>query len=201
MQECIRIGTERYDKNRAGNVVDQHYAPKSGVDVSVQGVLGEYAMAKLIDGSMALLNDTSLNSFETDRGDVLLSDGDEKHPKIEIKSPVTHEPAKSFPIRVPLLHMQANQETVYCLVVIVRPTNSTVTAEYRRGKRPAESTCTYTADEEGIVAEFRGFVHAQHVFANHWLRPQTRAFWCEGPLTTWDEALLSRSISGNGASV
>lgn len=73
---CIRIGAERYYKDKQKGIREQRYVPKykkSAMDLDTFGVVGEFAMTKLLNQSTHLLNDTTPQGIRNDRGDLIIN--------------------------------------------------------------------------------------------------------------------------------
>ena len=86
LAECIRIGKERYMNNRRAKVREQKYTmKKSGIDLSVQGVIGEYGILEMFGLDKKTLQNTAPNSRYNDRGDMIY-----KKLKVDIKCPEGH---------------------------------------------------------------------------------------------------------------
>jgi hypothetical protein len=63
MAECIRIGTERNANNKREGKTNMNYSGRDDTAISVQGVIGELAFAKLLGGKADLNDTTCRNSF------------------------------------------------------------------------------------------------------------------------------------------
>lgn len=82
VEECIKIGMERNDRNKKAGIREQKYQKgRSGYDLSIQGVMGEWVAGQLfgVDNS-SLLYDTTPQGHRTDRGDLIIDDT-----KVDIK--------------------------------------------------------------------------------------------------------------------
>jgi hypothetical protein len=66
MRECVRIGRERNQRNRSEGRLNRRYAShRTDDDISVQGVIGELAFARLFDLSIDI-HDTTCRSARTE---------------------------------------------------------------------------------------------------------------------------------------
>jgi hypothetical protein len=84
--QCINIGRLRYQTNLAAKIPEQKYTNyKSGLDVCIQGVIGEMATLKMFQLPLDVLQDTSLNCRRRDRGDMFY-----KGLKVDVKTPEYH---------------------------------------------------------------------------------------------------------------
>lgn len=83
----INIGTKRYMTNRKFGVKEQSYnKTRPGIDLSIQGVLGEIAAGKIFNVNIEeQISDTTPQNYKNDRGDVIC-DGK----KIDVKTPQGH---------------------------------------------------------------------------------------------------------------
>ena len=73
---CARIANERDTRNRRAGVVDRKNSRRSGEAIALDGVLGEYAFARMMNRPTDHLNDTTPRCARTDRDqDLLLDDG------------------------------------------------------------------------------------------------------------------------------
>ena len=148
LEECIRIGKERYFNNRKANIKEQKYnTKKSGVDLSVQGVIGEYSILDLFGLDKKVLSNTQPNSRSRDRGDMHY-----KGLKVDIKCPERHycplqtrEESKQYP------------SDIYALCTLER-VSSTITKNF-----VSETECTYS-NEDQIQVIFQGCVLAMDLF-------------------------------------
>jgi hypothetical protein len=114
---CFDIGRKRYETNRSQGIKEQKYtAHKSGLDLSIQGVLGEFAVLKMFELPLDTLNNTSLNNRYNDRGDMIY-----KGFKVDVKCPEGHH----CPLQTRALNF-SNQikypTQIYCLCTLQRQT-------------------------------------------------------------------------------
>jgi hypothetical protein len=149
LQFCIRIGKERYFNNRKANIREQKYTTnKSGVDLSVQGVIGEYGMMELFGIEKALLHNTKPNSRSQDRGDMVY-----KGLKIDVKCPQGHY----CPLQTRAENLY-HQSDLYLLCTMERlQKTSASTAPI------VEEQCTYQ-ETEPIEVIFQGCIAASRLF-------------------------------------
>lgn len=108
LEECTRIGTARYETNRANNVKEQIYAKRDPLEISIQGVIVEMATSIMFKFAVCDIKNTRVNSVYTDRGDMLL-----EGKRIDIKGPYGHD--KPLMIRE---HSLKNPSDIYILSTI-----------------------------------------------------------------------------------
>ncbi|QBZ80955.1 hypothetical protein pclt_cds_357 [Pandoravirus celtis] len=143
MRECVRIGHERNRRNRdEGRASRRYTAHRTDDDISVQGVIGEWAFARLFDLSIDI-HDTSCRSAcsETRFDAIMTPEGW----TVDVKTTV----GRSAPMRVAGWKVP-NPPDVYALLVYVnydpvRPLDARIQAL--------------------PVIEFRGFASSATVFA------------------------------------
>lgn len=143
MRECVRIGHERNRRNRdEGRVSRRYTAHRTDDDISVQGVIGEWAFARLFDLSIDI-HDTTCRSARTEtRFDAVMTP---EGWTVDVKTTV----GRDAPMRVACWKLP-NPPDVYALLVYVnydpvRPLDARVRAL--------------------PVIEFRGFASSAAVFA------------------------------------
>nr|UMO78810.1 hypothetical protein [Pandoravirus belohorizontensis] len=142
-RECARIGHERNRRNRdEGRASRRYTAHRTDDDISVQGVIGELAFARLFDLSIDI-HDTTCRSARTEtRFDAVMTP---EGWTVDVKTTVGHD----APMRVACWKLP-NPPDVYALLVYVnydplRPLDARVRAL--------------------PVIEFRGFASSAAVFA------------------------------------
>lgn len=148
LEECICIGKERYFNNRKANIKEQKYnTKKSGVDLSVQGVIGEYSILDLFGLDKKVLSNTQPNSRSRDRGDMHY-----KGLKVDIKCPEHHycplqtrEESKQYP------------SDIYALCTLER------ISSHVKKNFVSETDCTYS-NEDRIEVVFQGCVLGMDLF-------------------------------------
>lgn len=118
---CIKIGRLRCSTNRKNSIFDAKYSQRDSEDLSIQGVFGEFAMAKLFNMPIEL-HDTHSRGVMTDHGkDGTLFNGW----KVDVKTTiyddadirVTTNKARNPPDCYALM-IQTNSEGKY---VLIRP--------------------------------------------------------------------------------
>jgi hypothetical protein len=144
MKFCIRIGCERFNNNQKANVRELKYTSyRSSVDISIQGVIAEYAFTKMHNLPLDLLHNTTPNSHARDRGDALL----EGKYSLDIKGPI----GLHCPLRVMYAHGKKNIPHVYALCCILRPDDK------ERREMSLRPNQVSFSQEENIQVHFMGF--------------------------------------------
>lgn len=167
LQFCIDIGKKRYETNRKAGVKEQKYTMhKSGVDLSVQGVIGEWGILELFGLPKDALLDTSPNSMWRDRGDMTYCGA-----KVDIKCPEGHHCG----LQARAVNAQS-PSAIYALCTMERvkgngpsSTTSTTTtttppADEKSGQQTdPECVCTFSSNDK-IEVIYRGCVAAKNLF-------------------------------------
>jgi hypothetical protein len=145
---CIKIGTERNTRNiKAGIIEQKTQIKKSGVDISIQGVIGEFCMMDLLRLDKSELNDTTPRSRKTDQGDFIFNGL-----KFDVKCA---EGGHHWPLKV----RSQNKEfpaNIYVLCTMIRLNKSFRTPE-------DVHICTYKPDEN-IELIYQGCVTSDQIF-------------------------------------
>nr|UDO47664.1 hypothetical protein [Pandoravirus massiliensis] len=143
MRECVRIGRERGERNRAEGRASRRFSlHRSDDDISVQGVVGELAFARLFDLSIDIHDTTCRSAHSETRFDaVMMPEGW----TVDVKTTV----ARDGPVRV-ACWKAPNPPDVYALLVHVN----------------YDPSCALDSPQSALpVMEFRGFASAATVFA------------------------------------
>lgn len=151
---CMRIGAERYHKDKAKGIREQRYVSqkkKSAMDLDVFGVVGEYAMTRLLNQSTQMLNDTTPQGIRQDRGDLII-DG----VKIDTKCSVGNH--VDMWVRENSLR---NPSHVYALLTYERVNPLKMPAEYQ------DDFCSLHENEDLIIT-FQGAACASDVFQSQY---------------------------------
>jgi hypothetical protein len=180
LKQCIQIGSQRHTNNRKSRVREQKYTKrKSGIDLSVQGVIGEYSILKLFGLPITPLFNTQPNSKKNDRGDMIY-----KKSKVDIKCPEGHH----CPLQT-RARDRAYPSDIYALCTLERPPNRRLFKD--------ENDCTYDADEN-IEVIFRGCVRASDLFRQeNFIKKWGDEFYVfpQERLITLEEASIPASIT------
>ena len=187
LAECIRIGKERYMNNRRAKVREQKYTmKKSGIDLSVQGVIGEYGILEMFGLDKKTLQNTAPNSRYNDRGDMIY-----KKLKVDIKCPEGHHcplqtrsESREFPSHIyalcTMFHDRkvnnnpkprlsestpklGGDSTPKPSDSTLKPSDSTLKLS-GDSKSDFESTCTYS-DTDYVEVMFQGCVCSKKLFS------------------------------------
>lgn len=165
---CVEIGVRRSENTIKANGKEQKYASnKSGVDASIQGVIGEYVFLHLFGFSKNHLNNTTPNSRKNDRGDCVY-----KGLKIDVKCPEGHQ----FPLQT-REENKLHPSHIYALCSMSRKCSkqmsSTDVSSSPSSAQPITlptgytssllKLCTYTADDE-IEVIYKGCITAQKLY-------------------------------------
>lgn len=143
MRECVRIGRERGKQNRAEGRASRRFSlHRSDDDISIQGVIGELAFARLFDLSIDIHDTTCRSAQSETRFDaVMMPEGW----TVDVKTTV----ARDGPVRV-ACWKAPNPPGVYALLVHVN----------------YDPSRALDAPQVALpVMEFRGFASAATVFA------------------------------------
>lgn len=143
MRECVRIGRERGKQNRAEGRASRRFSlHRSDDDISIQGVIGELAFARLFDLSVDIHDTTCRSAHSETRFDaVMMPEGW----TVDVKTTV----ARDGPVRV-ACWKAPNPPDVYALLVHVN----------------YDPSRALDAHQVALpVMEFRGFASAATVFA------------------------------------
>lgn len=145
LEFCIKIGSQRYLTNRKAQIKEQKYSNRSGIDNSVIGVLGEYAIMKLYNFSTQSLLNTKPCSAKNDRGDIKLNFRGQTF-IIDVKSPL----GLYHPLLVPI--EKVGKTDFYCLFTLERIN------DYEKSKSAQlETDCTFSSQDQ-IKGVLRGFI-------------------------------------------
>ncbi|WBR14454.1 hypothetical protein pkur_cds_279 [Pandoravirus kuranda] len=143
MRECVRIGRERGERNRAEGRASRRFSlHRSDDDISIQGVVGELAFARLFDLSIDVHDTTCRSAHSETRFDaVMMPEGW----TVDVKTTV----ARDGPVRV-ACWKAPNPPDVYALLVHVNYDPSRALDAAPQSALP--------------IMEFRGFAPAAVVF-------------------------------------
>jgi len=145
VDECVAIGLRRRQENARNGTVDRQFSRgRTGLDVDIQGLLGEYAFSMLF-GTAVEVYDTSCRSASTEtRFDAIL---EPENWAVDVKTTVS----VGFPLRV-YANKMYNPPDAYALLIWV---NSP--------PRGRDNVIDAVRDQLPIV-EFRGFASSRTVF-------------------------------------
>lgn len=145
LTECIAIGTARCSQNRLHGTRNMRFAHRGDVDVSVQGVLGEWAFLKLYGMSIEPLRDTRCRNSSNDTYDAQFTLANQPVP-VDVKTVV----GDNYNLWI-MKHKRNHPAGVYGLMHLEREDKI---AQY----------ATFSADEQ-LVAVFDGLMDALHAFS------------------------------------
>lgn len=136
---CVRIGTARNAANARAHKTDQRHSDRSSLDVSIQGVIGEYVFLRLFGLPVQDTQDTRCRNVLNDTFDATLAGK-----TVDVKT-VAAPGCDLWVSR----GKAANPPHVFALIELQRP---------RRSKDP------YDDPAEAIVGIFHGFCTRQDAF-------------------------------------
>ena len=163
---CITIGKERYYNNKKNHVQEQRYSfsRRSGLDLDVFGVCGEYAfmkMAHVLKLNQDRLLNTTPQNYRTDRGDVQIGDQ-----IIDVKCCLGHRHdlwvRKQNRYNPADIYVFITYERVNPLQLSITGTDTDAAGGYR------DDFCSLHLDEE-ITFVFQGAVRGSEVFQPRYL--------------------------------
>ena len=142
IKECWRIGLERFKRNKMSHSTDRRYSKRrSSEDISVQGVMGEMALLRMMNQSTESLLDTTPRNAHNDTFDASTAHGK----TIDVKTVMTsNRPLYIHP------HKQCNPADYYALLRMWPSHGGALPGQYN--------------DSENAVFVFEGAVPSKECF-------------------------------------
>lgn len=146
LKTCIHIGKTRYLTNRSCGIREQKYTSyKSGLDLCIQGVIGEWTALKLFDLPLDGLYNTRPNNYRNDRGDMIWNGC-----KIDVKTAEIHNHVYQIQVRADRISPDTG---VYMLLTMTRTPYAKVSEEGETSYR----------EDEVITVVYRGAISRQQL--------------------------------------